>query len=148
MNVYVVNNNLDGRVYVGKTTRPLSERWREHRKDVSRKGPLSPLHRAILKHGSKNFSISTVADAENLEELAQLELLWILALRSFDPALGYNRVARGIKQPYTGALISIGKKSEWVKRKSEGREKTGPRPDHSKWMIQYHANRHTAKAAA
>ena len=61
--VYSVTNNLDGKQYVGQTTRTLEERFSEHAEADSLLG------RAIQRDGAENFSCEVLAECKTQEEL-------------------------------------------------------------------------------
>lgn len=91
--VYLVTNILNGKVYVGQTTRP-SVRWGEHWYG-SHKNPRSRLQYAIRKYGKNNFEFSVVAEARSQPQLDDLERLWIICLNTRDKKLGYNLTSGG-----------------------------------------------------
>jgi group I intron endonuclease len=88
--VYLVRCTVNGKCYVGKTVRSIESRWYHHVWDATNRGTAFPLHNAIRKYGPESFEIEKLAVASTLEELNQLEILWILSLRSHDRQLGYN----------------------------------------------------------
>jgi hypothetical protein len=49
--IYVVTNTVNGKVYVGKTTKPFDGRWKEHQRITRSKSKRHYLHNAIRKHG-------------------------------------------------------------------------------------------------
>jgi group I intron endonuclease len=54
--VYLITNSVNGKKYVGVTSRGYLFRFNEHIK-ASRNCPKTMLHHAIRKHGEKNFTI-------------------------------------------------------------------------------------------
>lgn len=92
MIVYVAQNRLNGKVYVGKTTAPLEERWRLHLVAV-KQGSQYAFHRAIRKYGAESFLVCTVTSALNLEELSRLEEYYIAKFHSDEE--GYNMTLGG-----------------------------------------------------
>jgi group I intron endonuclease len=89
--VYLVRNSVNGKVYVGKTTKSLKLRWRSHRY-AARRGSQLALHVAIREHGESAFRIEELDRAETAEELADLEIHYIVSFRSHLPEVGYNRL--------------------------------------------------------
>ena len=65
--VYLIENKINHKVYVGKTYLTIQERWKEHIRE-SRKGTDRPLYRAIRKYGAESFSIVEIEQTENCEE--------------------------------------------------------------------------------
>ena len=71
-------NKLNGKIYVGKTTRTLEERTAEHLRN-SRK---SYIDRALRKYGIENFEITVLAECDTIEELNRLEKFYIRVFNS------------------------------------------------------------------
>lgn len=65
--VYSITHRATGREYIGVTSRPVEQRWREHLADA-RVGRGSFLHRAIRKHGSEDFDFRVRASLPTIEE--------------------------------------------------------------------------------
>jgi group I intron endonuclease len=98
MQIYCIYCKISGKYYVGKTTQTLQSRWYLHRWDAAHQRSNFHLHNAIRKYGSENFIVwSLTGDLNPPDEnqLNILEQLWILTLRSYDPALGYNMTMGG-----------------------------------------------------
>ena len=63
--IYVVENTINGKKYVGQTVQPLKVRWQRHcRKEQS--GCVA-LASAIAKYGADAFKVSEVAQASTKE---------------------------------------------------------------------------------
>ena len=88
MMVYVIENQNNGRKYVGITTKPLRERWAYHI-HTSKKGT-AVLSRAIRKHGPHSFSIESIETCHDETELRLRETHWIKSLGTFVKDGGYN----------------------------------------------------------
>lgn len=58
--IYCIRNDINEKVYIGKTVRTIKERFQEHIKDAHMKKCNSKLHRAILKYGQEHFSIELI----------------------------------------------------------------------------------------
>ncbi len=93
MVIYSATNQLDGKVYVGKT-QSLNERKRSHFGDACR-GSSFYFHRALQKHGIGNFDWQVIDQAETEQELNEKEKYWIKFYKSFDPQFGYNLTMGG-----------------------------------------------------
>ena len=97
MFVYLLTNTVNGKYYVGKTTHHnldwyLSvKRWAARNK----KDHVMPVVRAMAKYGVENFSVDVLAVSDKVEELNNLERLWIIILNSRDATLGYNICSGG-----------------------------------------------------
>jgi group I intron endonuclease len=92
--IYLITNCLNGKTYVGKTTKTLQKRWVRHLWSM-KTGDDTYLYRAMRKHGPENFSISFLCEAKDEEELNYLETMWILLLRTKDKMIGYNMTDGG-----------------------------------------------------
>ena len=92
--IYQITNNINGKIYVGKTTKNnIQERWKEHLKDYKKpRCEKRPLYDAMNKYGSENFSIKELEEC-SLEELNDKEIYWIEKLGSFK--YGYNATIGG-----------------------------------------------------
>ena len=92
--IYQITNNINGKIYVGKTTKNnIQERWKEHLKDYKKpRCEKRPLYDAMNKYGPENFSIKELEEC-SLEELNDKEIYWIEKLGSFK--YGYNATIGG-----------------------------------------------------
>lgn len=90
MIVYKYTNKINGKIYIGITTKSLRERHREHMKSL-RDGTY--FHNAIKKHGIDAFNLEIIDKAQTRDELCQLERHYIEQYKSFayrDDSNGYN----------------------------------------------------------
>jgi group I intron endonuclease len=92
--IYLITCLVNGKIYVGKTTKSLGERWASHLAAVSR-GKRSRLYAAIHKHGSSSFFVEMIDSTDNLDELDDLERKWIANKNSNNPLYGYNMTEGG-----------------------------------------------------
>jgi len=86
--IYLITNKLDGKRYVGKTTRTLDVRWYFHKKDMEY-GSERYLNRAMRKHGTDNVTINTIGEC-SAELDNDRETFWISKLKP-----EYNMTAGG-----------------------------------------------------
>lgn len=94
--IYQIVNDINGKVYVGKTERTIEERFREHCKDYTRRDyEKRPLYRAMKKYGVEHFHIELLEETDNPEER---EVYWIEQKRSFKE--GYNATLGGDGKHY------------------------------------------------
>lgn len=91
--VYVITNLLGGKLYVGKTTNPVT-RWTNH-KISARKGKMTPLHTAMRDHGVGNFTYTVVMARPSEEEAYDWEGYWEQILDSRTTGHGYNKKKTG-----------------------------------------------------
>lgn len=90
--VYKVQNKVTGKIYVGQTTKTISQRWTEHVYDSigkKSKDRGSYLHEAVRKYGPDNFDISVLNLCCNKEALDSVETFYIKELNTVRPN-GYN----------------------------------------------------------
>lgn len=85
--VYCIENTLNGKRYIGITTRTIKERFAEHCKAKSYIG------KAIRKYGVENFKLYELAVANSREELCNLEVYYIEKYNTFKN--GYNQTIGG-----------------------------------------------------
>jgi len=87
MLVYKIINKINGKTYIGQTTRSIEDRWIEHCKPANELR--SYISNAIQKHGKENFVIEELSKAVTQEELDALESKLIETHRTMSPN-GYN----------------------------------------------------------
>lgn len=89
--IYKITNKSNQKIYVGKTTKSIRNRFNQHIKMAFRPHTYtSHLYNAIVAEGSNNFEITQLDTAKTEEELNQKEIFWIQKLDSTNPANGYN----------------------------------------------------------
>lgn len=91
--IYLSKNKTNGKVYVGKTTRTLKQRQKEHFKDAINHRHISKFHNAINKYGFNNFIWEIIDSDEDPLILSRLERLHISRYESFEN--GYNLTTGG-----------------------------------------------------
>lgn len=101
--VYLHINKTNGKIYVGITSQPVEERWREG------KGYKHCVlfNRAIQKYGWDGFEHEIFASKLTKEEAENMEKILIANLQTQNPAFGYN-ISEGGNAP---------KQTEGTKRK-------------------------------
>lgn len=91
--VYVITNHVNGKRYVGQTTKTAEWRFNKHCLNSQYK---SRVNSAIQKYGRENFSVETFGQAENRKELDALEIHCIRLMQSLNPEFGYNVAPGGV----------------------------------------------------
>jgi putative segB homing endonuclease len=114
--VYCIENKVNGKKYIGITTRTMNKRFEEHKKANSYIG------NAIRKYGVSNFSISELDIAKTHEELCQLEVFYIEKFKTFEN--GYNLTIGGdgvVKDIYVDVVLNNRQKKfiEFVDKENE-----------------------------
>ena len=89
MLVYKYVNVVNGKVYIGQTTRSLEERHKEH---VRHKA--TAFDKAISKYGVDAFTCEVLCECETIEELNEAEKHFIKLYNSLVP-FGYNMCEGG-----------------------------------------------------
>ena len=89
--IYKAINNINGKVYIGKTSNFKERKWQHER---CYKKEDCKFHRALQKYGKDNFSWEIIDKAKNLDEAYSLEKLYIELHNSYGPA-GYNMTKGG-----------------------------------------------------
>ena len=89
--IYQITNDINGKIYIGKTQYSLERRFQEHCRD-SRKSTEEhrPLYAAMRKYGIEHFHIELIEETNNPEER---EIYWIEQKGSFKN--GYNATKGG-----------------------------------------------------
>ena len=95
--IYKITNSINGKIYIGKTSRTIEERFREHCQDSKncRREHL-PLYSAMRKYGVQNFSVEEVEQCED-SAADEREIYWISRYGSFGN--GYNATLGGDGSP-------------------------------------------------
>ena len=114
--IYKITNNINGKVYIGQTTRTIKDRWKQHINDSKSKTNLPYFHKAINKYGPENFSIEKIIEAPQ-SELDELEIFYIKKYDSYNN--GYNMTLGGLTgrkydSDYIYALWDEGKSKQEI----------------------------------
>lgn len=91
--IYKIVNDINDKVYIGKTSSTILRRWKEHLYDVNkRKNEKRPLYAAMQKYGIDHFDIVEIEKCDN-EIINEREIYWIQYYNSFYN--GYNATKGG-----------------------------------------------------
>ena len=92
--IYKITNQVNGKMYIGKTEDTIEKRFKDHCKDYTRrKYEKRPLYDAMNKYGIENFIIEEVEYVALNEDLAEREQYWIEYYDTFYN--GYNATKGG-----------------------------------------------------
>jgi group I intron endonuclease len=91
--IYCITNLVNGKQYVGKTSRSVARRWWWH-KYCAGHGSCCAVHLAIVKYGVDSFSIESIDCASSEKELCEKEVFHIARLNTRAPS-GYNLTLGG-----------------------------------------------------
>jgi group I intron endonuclease len=92
MIIYLVTNKINGKQYVGKTSKTLLERKNAHIYEAD-SGSKCALHRAIRKWGINNFSWQIIEKCTSEDHMNKAEILHIDLLSTY--VQGYNMTRGG-----------------------------------------------------
>ena len=96
--IYIIKNDINDKVYIGKTNFSIEKRWKEHLEDATKKRiNHRPLYYAINKYGKEHFYISQIEQC-TVEESADREKYWINFYNSYHN--GYNATKGGDGKTY------------------------------------------------
>ncbi len=100
--IYRIVNDINDKIYIGKTQFSIEKRFRQHCKDSQRQQcNKRPLYNAMRKYGIQHFSIELIEETNNPEER---EKFWIEQYNSYKN--GYNATIGGDGKAYANyALI-------------------------------------------
>ena len=102
--IYKITNNVNGKIYIGKTECIKPEkRWNQHQRDCrKRTNEKRPLYAAMRKYGITNFTFEVLDKADNSDDLCVLESHYINLYRTyvgFEDCRGYNATIGGEGKP-------------------------------------------------
>ena len=87
--IYKVTNTVNGKLYIGQTSRTIEVRWREHIHDAIKRNNKSSFifHKAIKKYGPNAFEIEQIEECDS-SMLDERERYWIKYYDTYNN--GYN----------------------------------------------------------
>lgn len=89
--IYKITNDINNKIYVGKTENSIQHRFKEHCIDAFRdRNEKRPLYSAMRKYGIEHFSIELIEETDNPEER---EIYWIAFYEGY--VKGYNATRGG-----------------------------------------------------
>lgn len=120
--IYVIQNVINSKIYVGKATDPCN-RWKRHiifAEGGKEKYPqhFQYIHSSIAKYGKDEFTFQVVEEFENEIDCFDAEQFWIQFFRSWDRNFGYNLTIGG--EGASGRVVSEETKNK-IRVKATGR---------------------------
>lgn len=148
MIIYIIENKINGKCYIGKTKQTLQKRWNRH-KYLAKKKENRYLYNAMNEYGITNFHPSVLEYADNCsdEYLSEREIYWISKYNSNNILYGYNMTKGG-----TGGdvISSHPNRDEIVKKisdKNRGKKRTlEQKMKMSSSKIEYYKNNKVSEA--
>jgi hypothetical protein len=120
MIIYKATNKINGKCYVGQTTRELKVRKRHH---LNSKEDGNYFHNALYKYGPENFQWEVLCECESKEELNEMEFHYIKQYNSSWKESGYNLTEGGegnpMDNPDTRKKISIANSKRIIKQSTK-----------------------------
>lgn len=95
-NVYKIINSVNDKVYVGRTTRSIERRWKEHMQSLAN-GDNRHLYCAMRKHGVDKFEIRLIEKCSSFEEMVEKEAFYCEKYEAYTH--GYNMTTAGEINP-------------------------------------------------
>lgn len=86
-NIYIIKNKLNDKVYIGKTSKSIEERFKVHKVDM-KKYKNRKLYKAMNELGVENFYIEKLDETDSFETSSELEIKYIKKYDSYKN--GYN----------------------------------------------------------
>ena len=91
--IYKITNDINGKLYIGKTNRSIEIRFQEHIKVSKKEYKNRPLYDAMNKYGVNHFHIEQIDICETDEEASTKEIYWIAYYDTYRH--GYNATLGG-----------------------------------------------------
>lgn len=86
--VYKITNAVNGKAYIGITSRSTDERFNDHLSRSRNDARFSRLYLAMRKYGVENFSVETLEQSDDSDKTRNLETVYIKKFDCFKN--GYN----------------------------------------------------------
>lgn len=92
--IYKITNDINQKVYIGKTSFTIEKRWQEHCRDSKKEWFFEkrPLYSAMKKYGIEHFHIEQIEECEE-ENASNREQYWIGYYKGYEE--GYNATRGG-----------------------------------------------------
>lgn len=92
--IYKITNLVNGKSYIGKTSKTLDQRFTEHKIEAFRsRAEKRPLYSAMRKYGIENFKIELIEDNLSDDLINEREIYWIEFYKTYHN--GYNATIGG-----------------------------------------------------
>lgn len=102
--IYKITNDINGKVYIGKTSLSIDKRFKQHVLDSNKnRCNKRPLYDAMNKYGVENFHIEVIEENISDEDINDKEIYYIRKYNSyigFNNTNGYNATLGGDSRKY------------------------------------------------
>lgn len=118
--IYKITNLINGKIYVGQTTKSLKERFQRHCWGTTEKDSYHlnmAIKKAIKKYGKNNFTIELIEEVET-DKLDEREVYWISYYDSYNK--GYNCTIGGQNGATRSTKLSWTEENEVIEAKYLG----------------------------
>ena len=95
--IYKIYNDINNKIYIGKTNYLLEKRFQEHIRDSRKNQENRPLYNAMNKYGIEHFKIEQIEECDE-QVVDDREKYWIEFLQTFK--YGYNATLGGEGKAY------------------------------------------------
>lgn len=115
--IYQIVNDVNGKIYIGKTEFSIEKRFKEHCNDAFKeRNERRPLYAAMRKYGIEHFHIELIEETDNPEER---EIYWIEQKCSFKH--GYNATLGGDGRKYLDydLILQVFRETNRVKKTAD-----------------------------
>jgi group I intron endonuclease len=106
--LYKITNSLNGKTYIGFTSRSLLTRWKEHVRHAKKHANNGHFYRAIRKYGQDVFLMELLETFKTPNEAKEAEILFIAKMKP-----EYNSTKGGDGSP--GHFVSEESRKKWGK---------------------------------
>lgn len=91
-NIYKITNNVNGKIYIGRTTKDIETRFNQHCAAAEHESPekLLLVQRAIKKYGRENFTLELLFVCETVDDYEIMEQFFISKYDARNSLIGYN----------------------------------------------------------
>ncbi|MFA5355766.1 MAG: NUMOD1 domain-containing DNA-binding protein [Candidatus Paceibacterota bacterium] len=126
--VYKATNKINGKVYIGITTKTLKDRIAQHL-SRSKSGGAFYFQQAIKKYGIESFDFETITECLTKEELEEKEIFYIFEYQAVNKEYGYNLTygGEGVKRWTPEMKQKVSRSNKGKKRSPEVIKKMGER---------------------
>ena len=117
--IYKISNDINNKVYIGKTTHSIEDRYKDHWYDLTRpEYQYRPLYRAFNKYGAEHFSVSMLEECPE-EVSSEREIYWIKYYNSYGNSYNATLGGEGRLSLNKELVISIYQKTNSINQTAE-----------------------------